>query len=106
MDENEIHEIEEHLEPETPRSRPDDSAGVPWAAILLLIWAVSLIIFSVQNAEQATVEFLAWQWQMPLALLVMVTALATLVLTGLGSAIYRRRRRKNRRLRAKTESDL
>lgn len=97
MDENEVHEVEEHLEPETP---PEiEREGVPWGALLLLIWAVLLIIFSVQNAENATVEFLVWDWQVPVALVVMITALATLVLTGLGSVFYRRRRRERRRMK-------
>lgn len=96
MDENEIHEVENHLEPLPREPEPGRGDGVPWGAILLLIWAVLLIIFSVQNARDTTVEFLAWSWSMPVALLVMVTALATLVLTGIGSAYYRRRRRQRR----------
>jgi uncharacterized integral membrane protein len=90
MDENEfdIHDVEDQLQPAQTRE------PIPWGAVLLLIWAVALIVFSVQNAEDTTVEFLAWEWQMPVALLVMVTALVTLILTFLGGVIYRRRRRK------------
>lgn len=98
-DNNEGQDVEGPLETQRPPS-PPAAEGIPWGAILLIIWAVALIIFSVQNAEQATVDFLGWSWEMPIALLVMVTALATLVLTGLGSAYYRRRRRKRAELRA------
>jgi uncharacterized integral membrane protein len=98
MDENEIHDIEDHFEP-IPRQTPGREP-FPWGAILLIIWAVVLIVFSVQNAGNATVKFLAWEWRMPVALLVMVTSLVTIVLTALGTAIYRRRRRK---LRAMSE---
>jgi uncharacterized integral membrane protein len=110
MDENEpdkpIHEVEDQLQPEkspaTPPTQP--SEGLPWAAIFLGLWAVLLIIFSVQNAEQTPVHFLGWTIDMPVALLVMVTALVTLVLTGLGSFFYRRRRRKRAELKLRAQS--
>jgi uncharacterized integral membrane protein len=102
MDEDEFQEVENHLQPET-RARPARE-GFPWGGVLLLIWAVALIVFSVQNAEHTTVEFLAWEWDMPVALLVMITALATLVLTGVGSAVYRRTRRKRAEAKRSPES--
>ncbi len=91
MDDREIRDIDERL---TSEPFPDDqpSAGVPWGGIMLLVWAVALIIFSVQNAEHVTVSFLGWQGNIPVALLVMVTALITMILTVAGSAIYRKRR--------------
>jgi uncharacterized integral membrane protein len=94
MDDNEIFDVEDRLEPEPRRAR--DREPIPWGVILLLLWAVALIVFSVQNAENTTVEFLVWEWRMPVALLVMVTSLVTIVLTALGTAFYRRRRRKLR----------
>ena len=97
MDPNEMEGAEHQFEPE-PR-QPVTREPVPWGAILLLIWAVALIIFSVQNAEDTAVQFLAWEWRMPVALLVMVTSLVTLVLTTLGLAISRRRRRKRQAMR-------
>lgn len=97
MDDNGIHEVDEEIRPE---SRPGaETAGIPWAAALLLVWAVLLIIFSVQNAGVTTVSFLGWSWDMPVALLVMITALITLVLASVVSAFYRRRRRKRRATR-------
>jgi uncharacterized integral membrane protein len=82
---------------------------VPWGAILVGLWAVALVIFSVQNAGDTTLEFLGWSFQMPVAILVIVTALVTLVLTAAGSALYRRRRRKRAELKRQhrelTESD-
>lgn len=105
MDENGINEIDDHVEPDRPREL-EDTAGVPWAGILIGVWAVALIVFSVQNAERANVEFLGWSFDVPVALLVMVTALATLVLTGVGSAIYRRKRRKRRQASRELESDV
>ena len=96
MDENEIRDADEDLVPEESPAPTAVRDPAPWGFVLMLIWAVLLIIFSVQNAQQVTVEFLGWDWQMPLALLMMITALATLVITGLGMAFYRRRRRKRR----------
>lgn len=105
MDENEIHDVDEGLVPEESPAPTGVRDPLPWGLVLLLIWAVSLIIFSVQNAQQVTFEFLAWDWQMPLALLMMITALATLVVTGLGMAFYRRRRRKHRDMREAARSE-
>lgn len=105
MDDNEIRDIQENLESEPPPSRAPDREGIPWGAAFLLIWAVILIVFAVQNAEDTSVQFLGWTWIMPVAMLVMVTALITLVLTGLGASFYRRRRRKRRELKRAAGSD-
>lgn len=99
MDENEIHDVEEDLVAEETSAPASPREPIPWGLVLLLIWAVLLTIFSVQNAQQVTVEFLGWDWQMPLALLMMVTALVTLVITGVGMGFYRRRRRKRRQMK-------
>lgn len=104
MDENEIHDVDEDLVP-GESAATTGREPVPWGLALLLIWAVLLIIFSVQNAQQVTVEFLAWDWQMPLALLMMITALATLVITGVGMGFYRRSRRKRRDMRDAAQSN-
>lgn len=105
MEEHEIHDVDEGLQPEPPPRRQRDGAGIPWGAAFLLVWAVLLIVFAVQNAEDTTVRFLGWTWVMPVAIVVMVTALATLVLTGLGASFYRRRRRKRREMRDSIRSD-
>lgn len=104
MEENETHDVEESLAP-VPGRADRVGEGIPWGAVFLLVWAVLLIVFSVQNADSTTVQFLGWSWEMPVALLVMVTALITLVLTGLGTAFYRRRRRKRRRMEDALRSD-
>jgi len=83
--------------PETTPSPPVpeiEKPGIPWGAIALGTWALALVIFSVQNAENETIDFLWWSFNMPVALLVIVTALVTLLLTGIGFAFYRRRKRK------------
>ena len=104
MDDNEIHDVDDQLEPAPQPVMEGASEGIPWGAGLLLIWAILLVIFSVQNADTAPVSFLGWSWEMPVALLVMVTALVTLVLAILGSAFYRRRRRRRAELKRTSRS--
>ena len=101
MDDNETHDIGEPSPPGSPPARTPgrDREGVPWAATLVGLWAVALVVFSVQNADDTTVQFLGWSFRMPVAILVIVTALATLVLTGIGSALYRRRRRQRAQMK-------
>lgn len=99
----EFQDVEDQVQ---PGARPAEAkAGIPWGAILLLIWAVALIVFSVQNAERATIEFLAWDWNMPVALVVMITALVTLFVTAIGAAFYRRRRRQRAEMKRALRSD-
>ena len=105
MDENGFRDVDANLEPERPTTVSGKPEGIAWGAILLGFWAVVLIIFSVQNAEQTTVNFLGWSFEIPVALLVMITALVTLVLAGVGSAFYRRRRRKRDMKREASGSD-
>lgn len=105
MDDNEIRDVESQLEPESTPVETRERLGIPWGGLFVLLWAVLLIIFSVQNAHDTTVEFLAWSWTMPAALLVMITALATLVLTGIGSAFYRRKRRRRREMKRTLRSE-
>jgi len=101
MDDNETHDVGEPSQPGSPPAQVPgrEREGMPWAAILVGFWAVALVIFSVQNADDTTVQFLGWSFQMPVAILVIVTALATLVLTGIGSVLYRRRRRRQAQMK-------
>lgn len=107
MDESQYNEDFQDVEDQIQQGATPTEAkvGIPWGAILLLIWAVALIIFSVQNAERATIEFLAWDWDMPVALLVMITALVTLFVTAIGAAYYRRRRRQRAEMKQALRSD-
>jgi uncharacterized integral membrane protein len=99
MDENEIRDVKDHLEPQARFAEATDREGIAWGVVFLLVWAILLIVFSVQNAHDATVDFLVWSWSMPVALLTLITALVTLVITWIGSAFYRRRRRQSRELK-------
>jgi uncharacterized integral membrane protein len=89
MDNEEYEEIPELEEADAPSKK--GRAPIGWGVVLGVIWAVALVIFSVQNAGSTSVEFLAWQWQMPVAVLVMFSALATLALTLVGLGFRRRK---------------
>lgn len=105
VDDDEARDIESQLEADPVLAPEITREGIPWVAILLMIWAVALVVFAVQNAEDTTIDFLGWSWQMPVALLVMITALITLVLTAIGSAVYRRRRKRRRKMTRERRSD-
>ncbi len=66
-------------------------------AIALLVGAGVLLIFMIQNAEDVSLDFLAWSFQFPLWLLVLISAiLGALVWVGAG-VLRRHRRRRARR---------
>lgn len=91
MENGEYEEFSEFDETTDSAAPKAERSPFPWGLALGVIWAVALVIFSVQNASNTTVEFLAWQWQMPVAVLVMFSALATLALTLIGLGFRRRR---------------
>ncbi|HET8739222.1 MAG TPA: lipopolysaccharide assembly protein LapA domain-containing protein [Acidimicrobiia bacterium] len=112
MDEDAFRDIDEGFEEADDAPEPELETvgdvyreGFPWGLVVLLVFAVLLIVFSVQNAETTTVEFFGWDWVMPVALLVMITVLVTLVAVTIGLAFYRRRRRKRRLEKEAARSD-
>ena len=90
MDEDNTFEVDDHLEPESIGD--EDESGFPWAGLFLVVWALALIIFSVQNAEEVTVEFLGWDLVMPIAVLVVVTALLTMTIAWIARRVISSRR--------------
>ena len=106
MDENGFDQTDEPFDPESyEASAREERHRFPWGAFALAVWILALVIFSVQNAEHATVNFLGWSFDISVALLVIVTALVTLLLTGVGFAFYRRKKRKAAIQAGKAESD-
>lgn len=90
---DEFNEVESQLEAEPSRER---NAGVPWAGLVTVIGIALIVVFSVQNTESATVEFLWLSGEFPLSLVILVTALVSVLFTTTAGALYRRRRRKRR----------
>jgi uncharacterized integral membrane protein len=79
--------------PAAERQRAVLGAG----AIASLSGVAALVIFMVQNTDDVTVHFLAWDFTWPVWLLILVSALiGAFVWLGLG-VLRRHRRRKERR---------
>ena len=80
-----------------PGSAGSDGRRIGGGAIASLGGVAVLVIFMLQNTEDVTVKFLAWEFTWPLWLLTLVAALVgALVWLGLG-ILRRHRRRKERR---------
>ena len=85
MDDENVFEVDDQLEPEPLPT--EDEPGFPWAGLFLVVWALALIIFSVQNAEEVTVEILGWDLVMPIAVLVVATALLTMAIAWIARRV-------------------
>ena len=75
-------------QPEVARGVRGSRTGALWALVSLsVLVAVVTIIFIVQNSQQATVSFLAWDGHLPLyVLLLCATALGALLVLFAGLA--------------------
>ncbi len=89
----EFNDVESQLE---AQPSPDLDAGVPWAGLITVIGIALIVVFSVQNTESATVEFLWLSGEFPLSLVILVTALVSVLFATTAGALYRRRRRRRR----------
>ena len=89
----EFNDVESQLEAEPS---PDPDTGVPWAGLITVIGIALIVVFSVQNTESATVDFLWLSGEFPLSLVILVTALVSVLFATTAGALYRRRRRKRR----------
>jgi uncharacterized integral membrane protein len=67
--------------------------GLGGKSILLIVVAVVLVIFFLQNLEDANIDFLFWEWNVGIAVAIGLAALAGFVL-GWGLTILRRRARR------------
>jgi uncharacterized integral membrane protein len=78
-------------------STASDTRKLSGGAIATLSGLGILVVFMLQNTQDATVEFLFWEFTWPVWLLVLVSAaLGAFVWLGLG-ILRRHRRRKERR---------
>lgn len=81
-----------------PGDRPPDSpykreSGLSGTAIALIVAAVLLLIFVLQNRDDANVDFLFWETDVSLGLALLIAAALGFVL-GWGFAWMRRRARR------------
>ena len=80
-----------------PGDRPDfqyeRESGIGGGTILLGIVAVLLLIFFLQNRDEANIDFLFWEWDVAIAVAIGLAAILGFVL-GWGFAWMRRRARR------------
>jgi uncharacterized integral membrane protein len=78
-----------------PPARPE-STGIAWGFVAVLILALLVAVFIVQNDEPIGVEFLWFDFEMSIWIVVLAVILITLVADQVISLFYRRRKRKSR----------
>ncbi|WP_067699002.1 LapA family protein [Nocardia jejuensis] len=59
-------------------------AGYAWIGLVVAaVLGIVLLIFILQNLEQAKVELFAWQWNLPIGVLVLLSVIAGALVTAL-----------------------
>ncbi|MGH8912584.1 MAG: lipopolysaccharide assembly protein LapA domain-containing protein [Acidimicrobiia bacterium] len=87
-------EMSEGASTEVPRFEPPPA--IPWRLGLFLLLAVVVVVFSVQNTQDASLHFLGWSWELPLVIIILMTVVVSVLLDEvLGGIIKRRRRRRH-----------
>jgi uncharacterized integral membrane protein len=80
-----------------PEEKPDfqyrRESGIGGKSIALIVAAVLLVVFFLQNLENANIDFLFWEWDVGIAVAIGLAALLGFVL-GWGVAWMRRRARR------------
>ena len=84
---DEVHEIDEFLEPEPVQS-------FPWRLLLFGLLASGLLSFILQNFEDVTMNFLWFEFTMPEAFVILGTAAVSAILTWSAIAISRKRKKR------------
>jgi uncharacterized integral membrane protein len=84
--------------PERPPRIEYRREGPGVTAILLIVTAVLLVIFVLQNLEDANIDFLFWEWDVAIAVAIVVSAALGFVIGWL-VAWLRGRARRDRRAR-------
>ncbi len=95
------HEPADAEQPEEARPAPppaeETGPGVPWGLTVVLLLALLLVVFAVQNTQPVALTFLAWEWEFPLVVMIVSVVVISVVATELlGWAMRRRRARRAR----------
>lgn len=86
---------ESRSEPILP-GRTESSPPIPWRLGVFLLLAVLVVVFAVQNTQDATLHFLGWSWSLPLVIIILATVVVSVILDEvLGAVIKRRQRRRH-----------
>ena len=91
--------------PTDPRPSPKLTARteLPFGLVFLLLLALLIVVFAVQNTQSVRIQFLVWEGRFPLAIVIIAVVVATIVLDELLGLVFRRRRRKRAAERAELE---
>ena len=99
-DKEDIRPLDHDLTDAGPGAQPFDTnppwVGIAWGLILFLILAILVVIFSVQNTQDATLQFLGWVWELPLVIIILVTVVVSVILDEILGGLLKSRRRTRR----------
>lgn len=79
--------------PESPARAEYRREGLGGKEILLVVAGVLLVIFVIQNLENANIDFLFWDWDVAIAVAIVVSAVLGFVIGWLVAWLGRRARR-------------
>lgn len=102
LDETEPQQIDREetgREPSTLSARSE----IPFGLVFLLLLALLIAVFAVQNTQSVRIEFLVWDVRSPLAIVIIAVVVATTILNELLGLVFRRRRRRRIAERAELE---
>jgi uncharacterized integral membrane protein len=85
---------DDHVHDEQPSGRYRRE-GLGGKAIALIVAAIALVVFFLQNLDESNINFLFWDWDVAIALAILIAAALGFVL-GWGTARMRDRARRNR----------
>ncbi|MGX1812049.1 LapA family protein [Nocardia sp. NPDC055321] len=84
-----------HTDKNTDRGVPKTRAGYAWVGLVFAaLLGIVVLVFILQNLEQAHVSLFAWNWNLPIGVLVLLSVIVGALVTALvgGTRILQLRR--------------
>jgi len=93
--------------PPAPAKLVPVGGGIAWRLILVLVLALALVVFAVQNTDPVDLRFLGWSWNVPLAVVLVGIVAVTVLLDEFLGFWWRRRHARStvRRREEKAEEE-
>lgn len=66
--------------------------GIAWRLIVVLLLALVLVVFAVQNTQSVNLSFFLWSWKVPVAVVLVGAVVVTVILDEALGFWWRRRR--------------